>query len=126
MSVLIKGMEMPKNCFDCPIGSDGAVCVLLGIGDGYLYHKHDAFDAATERLPNCPLIELPPHGRLIDADALRASIRESIDECQKWADEVDKDTMMYARISQSIGTFVECSLRAKAAPTIIEAEECDT
>ena len=78
MSVLIKGMEMPKNCFDCPIGSDGAVCVLLGIGDGYLYHKHDAFDAATERLPNCPLIELPPHGRLIDADEFYKDINESI------------------------------------------------
>ena len=71
----------------------------------------------------CPIVPVPPHGDLIDRDALRASIRESIEECHKWADEVDKDTMMYARISQSIGTFVECSLRAKAAPTVIEAEQ---
>lgn len=63
------------------------------------------------------------HGRLIDADALRTSFRESIEECRKWANEVDTDTMMYARISQSVGTFVEASLRTQAQPTIIEADE---
>ena len=55
--------------------------------------------------------------RLIDADALRTSIRESIEECRKWADEIH-DGEMYARVSQSIGTFVECSLRIKNAPTV--------
>jgi len=122
MSILIKGMKMPKNCNGCPLFESK-------------YHFHgclakpesinnmDMWNFVDDRPTWCPLIEVPPHGRLIDADALRASIRESIDECQKWADEVDKDTMMYARISQSIGTFVECSLRAKAAPTIIEKEE---
>lgn len=55
--------------------------------------------------------------RLIDADEIRKSIRESIDECVKWADEVE-DSEMYARVSQSIGTFVECSLRIKNAPTV--------
>ena len=55
--------------------------------------------------------------RLIDADEIRKSIRESIDECVKWADEVE-ESEMYARVSQSIGTFVECSLRIKNAPTV--------
>ena len=55
--------------------------------------------------------------RLIDADALRTSIRESIEECHKWANEIH-DGEMYARVSQSIGTFVECSLRIKNAPTV--------
>ena len=55
--------------------------------------------------------------RLIDADALRTSIRESIEECRKWANEIH-DGEMYARVSQSIGTFVECSLRIKNAPTV--------
>ena len=62
------------------------------------------------------------HGRLIDADALRKSFQESIDECHKWAENV-KEGEMYARVSQALGTFVECSLRAKNAPTIIEAEK---
>ena len=55
--------------------------------------------------------------RLIDGDEIRKSIRESLDECVKWADEVE-ESEMYARVSQSIGTFVECSLRIKNAPTV--------
>ena len=55
--------------------------------------------------------------RLIDADEIRKSIRESLDECVKWADEVE-ESEMYVRVSQSIGTFVECSLRIKNAPTV--------
>ena len=119
MGVFIN-MEMPKSCMLCPIcveeadPTNGEMCMVTGT----------LMPPCTrERLDNCPLVPVPPHGDLIDRDALRASIRESIDECHKWADEVDKDTMMYARISQSLGTFVECSLRAKAAPTIIPAEE---
>lgn len=50
MSVLIRGMEMPKNCTGCPI------CC------GLPYQHRDV----KGRRPDCPLIELPPHGRLID------------------------------------------------------------
>lgn len=64
------------------------------------------------------------HGRLIDADALRKSFQKSIDECHRWAENVN-DGEMYARVSQALGTFVECSLRAKNAPTIIEADKED-
>lgn len=56
MSVLIKGMVMPKNCFQCQIkkGCDNA---------WYL---------DTENRPdNCPLVEVPtPHGDLIDRQKL--------------------------------------------------------
>ena len=59
------------------------------------------------------------HGSLKDADAIRKTISESIEECKKWADEV-KGGEMYARVSQSLGTFVECSLRIKNEQTIIK------
>ena len=70
MSVLIKGMEMPKNCDECPCyyETEGAwrnECEVLGkeyIADDY-------------RPEWCPLVELPPHGRLIDADELVADIK---------------------------------------------------
>lgn len=124
MSILIKDMEMPTccracwlkmNCDDCE-GWE-CVCVPLNQQIGYLDDL-----LADKRRDDCPLVPVPPHGRLIDADALRQSIKESIDECHKWADEVESGEM-YARVSQSLGTFVECSLRVKAAPTIIPAEE---
>lgn len=52
MSVLIKGMEMPKGCDDC----------FLPLR----YCPH-----AMKENGECPLVELPTqHGRLIDAEAL--------------------------------------------------------
>ena len=64
-SVLIKGMKMPRNCDECELNYDCFRCILP-IEDSLLLDK----DTANSRLPNCPLVELPPHGRLIDADAL--------------------------------------------------------
>ncbi len=61
MSVLIKGMEMPKNCTECH-----ARCRLYLNGRKF-------------RHPNCPLIEVKtPHGRLIDADKLSNQKYENI------------------------------------------------
>lgn len=113
MGVYIKNMEMPTSCGFCVFEQE--------TGDGCECYVNGCLTEYQKRPDDCPLVPVPPHGDLIERDALRASIKESIEECNKWADEVDKDTMMYARISQSIGTFVECSLRAKAAPTIIPA-----
>jgi len=60
MSILIKGMEMPKNCEECPLS---------------LYQHSPCWKNGGvmdwENRPNwCPLISIPPHGRLIDRDAL--------------------------------------------------------
>lgn len=69
MSILIK-MEMPKNCGECKLSA------IIPIGDYDTYsvcpylHRHiDGYDIT--RRTDCPLIEVPKHGRLIDADALR-------------------------------------------------------
>lgn len=66
MSVIVKGMEMPPSCYLC------------GLTDTSFIHC-EAFsptklleDDCEERRPDwCPLIELPSHGRLIDADYLK-------------------------------------------------------
>lgn len=50
MSLLIKGMEMPTSCWECPFER----CVLR---------------ALVDRHPDCPLVHVPPHGPLIDASA---------------------------------------------------------
>lgn len=120
MGVYIKGMEIPTRCGRCdmriPVYDDGIFdhyecCITAAI-----------IDNLGEKMEDCPLVPVPPHGRLIDADDLRQSLKDSIDECHNWADEIEGGEM-YARVSQSLGTFVECSLRVKAAPTIIPAEE---
>ena len=72
MSVLVKGMKMPKNCMLCSFcveeadPRNGEMCLVTGKLMPPCNH---------ERLDDCPLIQVPQHGRLIDADALLADVR---------------------------------------------------
>lgn len=60
MSVVIKGMEMPEDCFSCPLKEEG-YCNLTKAYAGQIYKRNS----------DCPLVELPDHhGRLIDADEM--------------------------------------------------------
>ncbi len=59
MSVIVKGMEMPNNCKECALYIDGAC-----YGKGYRDYRSIMDKSKPD---DCPLIELPPHGRLIDA-----------------------------------------------------------
>ena len=66
--VLIKNMEMPKCCAVCPLRFDGLhtfQCLKL-LGRAYTY------ELAEQRQEDCPLVEVKPHGRLIEADKLQA------------------------------------------------------
>ena len=91
MSVIIKGMEMPKNCVECKLSDhiSPTECPIYSIEKGDYWDK---------RYKYCPLVEIPPHGRLIDADALDYKLGAS-----------DRDI------------YVKCVLEEEA-PTIIEAE----
>ena len=61
MSVLIKGMGMPEDCFSCPLKEEG-FCNITNAYAGEI----------NERNSDCPLVELPEHhGRLIDADEMK-------------------------------------------------------
>ena len=66
MSIYIKGMEMPKSCYKCPLRRRDGMDIVCPVA-------HERFSVADVnildyRLDNCPLIPVPPHGRLIDAD----------------------------------------------------------
>ena len=74
MSIIVKGMEMPTSCTECP-------CCRHDNWNGETAHQCNVsfitFGAEDENWiyntrPNwCPLVEIPtPHGRLIDADEL--------------------------------------------------------
>ena len=71
MSILIKDMNIPSSCSDCPLNYDMMSCIITGTrwwSDRIMLMD---FDCDNERLYDCPLIEVPtPHGRLIDADKL--------------------------------------------------------
>ena len=57
MGIYLPNMEMPNDCIVCPLGWNGC------------NHQHD-FVYMGERPSDCPLIPVPPHGDLIDRDAI--------------------------------------------------------
>lgn len=61
-----------------------------------------------------------PEVRLIDANALYNDIKESVEAAKEWREEA-QDEESEIRACQAFGTFIECALRVKHAPTI-EAE----
>lgn len=63
MSVLIKGMEMPTDCIFC----------LLCRGDWQMCSQTESSIKLKGRPSDCPLVSVPPHGRLGDLDALLQS-----------------------------------------------------
>ena len=67
--ILIRGMEMPKNCSRCQF------C----FGANNICPWTREYATSTKRHPDCPLIELPPHGRLIDADKLLAKENQHLE-----------------------------------------------
>ena len=67
MSVLIRGMQMPKNCMNCPVRV-GIFCQILNIDVDPFY------DGGTARNAQCPLGDLGSHGDLIDRDALKNAV----------------------------------------------------
>lgn len=64
MSILIKWMQMPKNCAECPVALSGKYCRIN--------QTYTTYRELPVRPDHCPLVELPErHGRLIDADYLK-------------------------------------------------------
>lgn len=103
MSILIKGMEMPKCCNDCRFAWIDT--------DHHWYCEAnkpwglDITDHVMSKHPDCPLIAVPPHGRLVDADALLVS-----------------DHQHYNYIADEF--YVEVRT-IENAPTVIEASEVE-
>ena len=63
MSVIVKGMEMPKTCNDCGL-RDSFDCWIT---DSYIEARF------SKRNEDCPLVEIPtPHSDLVDRNKLLA------------------------------------------------------
>ena len=76
----IEGMDMPKNCIYCPVAHWNKLDEITGceitIGKKYVDKEDSDYWNSSNRPKWCPLVEIPKHGRLIDADAIEY---ESID-----------------------------------------------
>lgn len=110
MSVVIKGLSIPKNCLICPC------CVGEGIGMGRQHYCQAIDDephvSENHHLKNCPLIEIPTsHGNLIDADTLFETIKKNSYLLANYGNSLENG-MFLTGIKQAIDE----------AQTIIEAE----
>ena len=71
MSVIVKGMEMPECCYDCPFirtSFAGDYYCAKGKGD-----EDDLKKLYSQRMADCPLVEIPTlHSDLVDRNKLLA------------------------------------------------------
>ena len=106
MSILIKGMEMPTSCEKCPCKTADAFGGLGCQATGYIPLRK-----VNQNRPDwCPLIPVPPHGRLGDLDALHKLFLEKGKEFKG---------IEGAMLAAAAWCIVN-------APTIIPAEEGET
>lgn len=75
MGIYIKGMKLPPTCFFCPFRNktnpDDVFCLALNV------EFEETYALITgKRYKDCPLIPVPDHGRLIDADKLIDSLEK--------------------------------------------------
>ena len=86
--VYIQGMEMPERCEDCPIEQHDE----NRYGDEFDHRCGLIYKGYTEEIrmicrhKDCPLVEVPEHGRLIDVDELFKEF-----ERRAWYDNADRD-----------------------------------
>lgn len=97
--IVIRNMEMPVNCFVCGLRK-GTKCF---VGKRVLQVDFDSLGDAIRHW-DCPLAGLPPHGRLIDADALQGRIVELV-----------KNGYVFDEVG--------CSGLIESAPTVLEASK---
>lgn len=110
MSILIKGMEMPKSCEECDLIDDvEGMCLALYATTRKNFPKWGFVPNClkNERQAWCPLIEIPPHGDLIDRDIVYG-----------FAEKLDGNEFL----TVSGMSFAFLKAKINDAPTVIEAE----
>lgn len=116
MSILVKSMEMPKSCWACEIRIKCGCKVANA--SGWLNNKID---------DHCPFafVEVPKHGRLIDADKLeRQTCPIKGVSRLKFCGNCDHKFMYVGEVKTTCDEVRYFFLKTITnAPTIIEAEE---
>ena len=82
-----------------------------------LHYSPDEQSFKNDRRADCPLVDVPAHGRLIDADALTVKL-------QRHREYHSDGSKSGAAISNGIGQCLDI-INGKECPTIISAEEVD-
>ena len=78
VGVYIHGVEMPKHCMDCPfmVSRDNDDCILQSA------EANESFENWEQMKAGCPLVPVPPHGRLGDLDAIMEHLEYLLKYCE--------------------------------------------
>jgi len=117
MSVLVKGMEMPKDCRECRLMEYHS-----NLGETWCAPAVELLAVNFESIPFdgrpdwCPLVELKPHGDLIDRNDLKKEYAMGFDcnNCVSNWKSCQYDAF-YAKM--------DFCLMLDDAPVVIEAED---
>lgn len=112
MSILIRCMKMPTDCHNCPLGFGGG-CYCGTSADEYMCPDNGRADW-------CPLIPVPPHGRLIDADAL---IKEMDKQENAMYEHGHEFSFSFKSGGDVCTAWYNVEMMVDDAPTIIPASE---
>lgn len=110
--VYIKGMQMPERCIDCDFLHEDRNYYGDVISQNCFITNKELALHKKERRPDCPLIDVPDHGRLGDFDALAKALR----------DEALQHTIIgdLNRMTFGVG---DALCRISCAPTVIPADK---
>lgn len=113
--VYIKDMKMPTRCCECRLSTcnsfkERPLCDVL-----VEYMSYGEWEA--KRLDNCPLVSVPPHGRLKDADALM--MRISHEAMEAYMDGVCYGVHPNQEYLDLLGEIID------DAPTVIPADQAE-
>lgn len=115
MSEFLVKMDTPNRCCDCPMCYDYILCRLAGKEFGEIECVEIVADW-------CPLIKIPPHGRLIDANEISEHKYATLPPYRKeYADGKPKSEDEV--IAFKFGWNNAIDAITENAPTIIPAEE---
>ena len=117
MSVIVTGMDMPKNCAECERWS---ICKCLNDYGDYESILDAVEDGDLVKADGCPLVDIPtPHGRLIDADKLEKGFKRAIGTY------LPKDPTRHMNIADGSECrgWTQALTAVQEAKTVIEAED---
>ena len=112
--LLVRGMEMPENCWSCKMfcncfACEGYACHCAALGEDI--GKEDEVPR-NKRRDDCPLVPVPAHG-LIAREQILDAIRLELAQANACNDMDDYDAWM--RIFDYVRKF----------PTVIPSEPCN-
>lgn len=131
MSLYIKGVSLPKRCMECQFleGDDmDGLCHAanrwLDDEDFWTWYAYSEGDIDTSKPCNCPLIDVPEHGRLGDLDVLT----DVIEHVTWYHQNEEKEMVEGANTEEHQAWYKEQDIYAaiEDAETIIPANKEDT